>query len=110
MERQRLAVLALCLVLSGCGTSVGKLLDFGDKDTVLPGQRESVLQSAQDKSDGAISSDPVVVPAAETNPNWMQPGGTASNAMHNLAIGSCKYRSSGRRWNVDRIVNATFGT
>ena len=93
MERQRLALLALCLVLSGCGTSVGKLLDFGDKDTVLPGQRESVLQSTQDKSDGAITSDPVVIPTAETNPNWMQPGGTASNAMHNLAIGSQPVRA-----------------
>ena len=88
MARQELAVLALSLMLSGCGTSVGKLLDFGDKDTVLPGQRESVLQSPAEQGDAAVASEPVVVPAAETNPNWMQPGGTASNAMHNLAIGS----------------------
>jgi outer membrane protein assembly factor BamB len=87
MQRNILYALGLSVLLAGCGTSVGKLLDFGDKDTVLPGQRESVLQTNPSATDQAIASDPVVVPVAETNSSWMQPGGTASHAFHNLTIG-----------------------
>jgi outer membrane protein assembly factor BamB len=82
-----LSTLALALLLAGCGTSASKLLNFGkNDDTVLPGKRESVLQSNTATADQAIASDPIVVPAAQPNPSWSQPGGASSNALHNLSL------------------------
>jgi outer membrane protein assembly factor BamB len=74
----------LSVALLGC--SAAKNLLTGADDTVLPGQRESVLQNSQDPTDTAISAEPIVVPAAQTNPGWPQPGGNTSNALHNLAL------------------------
>jgi outer membrane protein assembly factor BamB len=85
MKSRFLAFSFLALVLLGC-SSAKNLLDFGSSDTVLPGQRESVLQNNPDVTDTAISSEPIVVPAAQTNPSWMQPGGSTSNALHNLTL------------------------
>ncbi len=86
MNSRFLALSLLAILLLGC-SSARNLLDFGDKDTVLPGQREPVLQNSTDVTDAAISSDPLVIPAAQTNPGWMQPGGSTSNALHNLTLG-----------------------
>ena len=78
---------ALTLLLAGCGTSASKLLNFGkDDDVALPGKRESVLQNTSETADQAIASDPIVVPAAQSNPSWSQPGGVSSNALHNLSL------------------------
>jgi outer membrane protein assembly factor BamB len=85
MKHRLLTLCLFALVLFGCG-SAKNLLDFGGKDTVLPGQRESVLQNSQEVTDAAISSDPIVVPAAQSNTGWLQPGGTTSNALHNLNL------------------------
>jgi outer membrane protein assembly factor BamB len=85
MKRQFFALAMIALLLLGC-SSAKDLLDFGNKDTVLPGQRESVLQNTQEVTDAAISSDPIVIPAAQTNPGWLQPGGNTSNALHNLTL------------------------
>jgi outer membrane protein assembly factor BamB len=85
MKRQILALSLVASVLLGC-SSAKDLLSFGDKDTVLPGQRESVLQNSQEVTDAAIASDPIVIPAAQTNPGWPQPGGSTSNALHNLTL------------------------
>ena len=70
MKSRFLAFSLIGAVLLGC-SSAKNLLDFGDKDTVLPGQRESVLQNSSEATDTAISSDPIVIPAAQTNPGWM---------------------------------------
>ena len=87
MTRQWLSTLALTLLLAGCGTSASKLLNFGKDDEVaLPGKRESVLQNTSETADQAIASDPIVVPAAQSNPSWSQPGGVSSNALHNLSL------------------------
>jgi outer membrane protein assembly factor BamB len=75
----------LAILLAGCGTSASKLLNFGkDDDVALPGKRESVLQNNAEVTDQAIAGDPIVIPAAHTNPSWSQPGGVSSNALHNL--------------------------
>ncbi|MGH6882373.1 MAG: pyrrolo-quinoline quinone, partial [Hypericibacter sp.] len=73
-------VMALTL-LSGCDYF------FGDPEAPpLPGQRISVL-----KMSGSLVIDPtlqqqqVVLPKPETNTEWPQPGGYASNAMYHLA-------------------------
>lgn len=88
MKLKTVAVLGVALLLGGCGGgSLGKLLNFGDKNTVLPGQRESVLPATPTKTDALIASEPVVIPVAQSNPNWTQPGGTPSHALHNLTIG-----------------------
>jgi outer membrane protein assembly factor BamB len=86
MNSRFLALSFAAVLLLGC-SSAKNLLDFGDKDTVLPGQRESVLENSSAVTDSAISSDPIVIPAAQTNPGWMQPGGSTSNALHNLTLG-----------------------
>jgi outer membrane protein assembly factor BamB len=86
MKRRFLALSLAATMLTGCG-SAKNLLNFGDKDTVLPGQREAVLQSNQELTDAAIATDPIVIPAAQSNPGWPQPGGSTSNALHNLTLG-----------------------
>ena len=82
----RRSVLLGALALGGCSSSdklLGNLL--GEQDTVLPGKRESVL--APTGSALKVSQEPVAIPAAISNANWAQPGGTASSANHNLALG-----------------------
>jgi outer membrane protein assembly factor BamB len=87
MTRQCLLSVVLALLLAGCGTSASKLLNFGkDDDVALPGKRESVLQNSSEAADQAIASDPIVIPAAQPNPSWSQPGGASSNALHNLLL------------------------
>ena len=73
------------LPLAACSQSQGLLDDLlGEKDTVLPGKRESIL----DPSAGLrVSNEPVAIPAAVMNGSWAQPGGNARNANHNLALG-----------------------
>ena len=93
MTRKFLTLALLLGVLSACGGSVKNLLEFGEKDTVLPGKREAVLQSGPDLTDQAISSDPIVIPAAQTNPGWTQPGGNTTNALHNLTLSPQPVRS-----------------
>jgi outer membrane protein assembly factor BamB len=87
MMRQFLTMsIAACLLL-GCSSAKNLLEDVaGEKDSVLPGQRESVLENSPELTDAAIASDPIVIPAAQTNPGWLQPGGNTSNALHNLTL------------------------
>lgn len=82
------AGLAGLLALTGC-SGASKMLEglTGEKDEVLPGQRESVLQT-NNQIDGttAVAQDPVAIPAAVTNPSWSQPGGNSTHALHNLTL------------------------
>jgi outer membrane protein assembly factor BamB len=83
------------LALSGCGESgpslssipgVSSLFGKADKPP-LPGERVSVLSSDTTASSGAVESkEPVVLPAAQENAAWSQPGGTVSNAPGHLAF------------------------
>ncbi|HTN98248.1 MAG TPA: PQQ-binding-like beta-propeller repeat protein [Nordella sp.] len=83
-------LLATSLFLTGCG-SASKLLEgvTGEKDVVLPGKRESVLSPSEANTpQGETSSDPIVIPTAETNASWAQPGGQATNSFGNLSAGA----------------------
>lgn len=83
-------ILATSLILTGCG-SASKLLEgvTGEKDVVLPGKRESVLApSDSEAGQNETSSEPIVIPTAETNPSWAQPGGQATNSFGNLSAGA----------------------
>ncbi len=88
MRTARIACLAALLAVTGCA-GASKLLEgvTGEKDEILPGQREAVLSSNNSTGEGpAIAQDPVAIPAAVTNPSWSQPGGNASHALHNLTL------------------------
>ncbi|MGE0005252.1 MAG: PQQ-binding-like beta-propeller repeat protein [Parvibaculaceae bacterium] len=83
-------ILAISLVLSGCGTA-SQLLEgvTGEKDVILPGKRESVLTSNDSASNlMETSSEPIVIPTPETNVSWAQPGGQATNSFGNLSAGA----------------------
>ena len=87
--RGRLAVVALGVLLGGCGAAESLIGKFGgDSDEVLPGAREAVMQPNTLGVSESQSSEPVVIPAALSNAEWTQPGGVPSHAMHNLALGS----------------------
>lgn len=88
-------ILATSLFLTGCG-SASKLLEgvTGEKDVVLPGKRESVLSPSESSTpQNETSSDPIVVPTAETNSSWAQPGGQATNSFGNLSAGATLSRA-----------------
>jgi outer membrane protein assembly factor BamB len=96
MRTKRLwPILAISLFVSGC-SSASHLLDgiTGEKDVVLPGKREAVLTS-NDSAAGQneTSTEPIVIPTAETNPNWPQPGGQATNSFGNLSAGATLARA-----------------
>lgn len=86
--RRRLTAVGFAALLAGC-TGASDLLDdlTGSSEPPLRGQREAVLTNTGLGGDeSAVASDPIAIPAAVTNPSWSQPGGVASNAMHNLTL------------------------
>src|SRR5215216_3964824 len=88
-------LLATALFLTGC-SSASKLLEgvTGEKDVVLPGKRESVLTPSESSApQSEASSEPIVIPTAETNSSWAQPGGQATNSFGNLAAGATLSRA-----------------
>lgn len=94
MKRFTLAAM-LMLTLGGCGILGGR----GDKGpkTPLLGERVPILTYENSAEvDPGLASVPVVVPAAEVNANWAQPGGNERKAMGHLALGT----ALGRVWSV----------
>lgn len=89
-RRGSVAVVALGLLLSGCGAAESLVGKFGggSDNEVLPGAREAVMQPNTFGVSASQSNEPVVIPAAVSNAEWTQPGGVASHAMQNLALGS----------------------
>jgi outer membrane protein assembly factor BamB len=89
LAHKPLSIVVAMLLLAGC-SSASKLLNdvTGETDTVLPGKRENVMAPGA-AADAPIAdpSEPVVIPAAQTNSSWSQPGGSAANALGNLALG-----------------------
>ena len=78
------------LILAGCSTASNLLNDVtGETDTQLPGKRETVTLAPGAAADAPVADtkEPVVIPAAQTNVSWAQPGGSATNALGNLALG-----------------------
>jgi len=89
----RIAVLVpvvILLSLSGCGgvpNPVGWLGGDKDDDPKVTGKREAVM-ILEDKLevDPEMAEQTIALPPPYENPDWPQPGGYASNAMHHLAL------------------------
>lgn len=85
-------ILALSATVAGCG-----VLGGGDKPKVTPtvGNRTSILTRAESGAevDKDLAGVSVILPAAVTNPNWSQPGGTATKAIGHVTIGDTLSRA-----------------
>lgn len=87
------AALAALALLGGCG-----ILKGGGKKTPVLGQRVPILASENEiVPDKPLSEVEVLLPAAEVNPGWTQPGGNASKAMGHLALSE----TPARAWTAD---------
>ena len=83
--------LALATLLAGC--SHGGAPHLGQKHkpaTPTVGHREPILSRVESaaQADADIANVAVVVPLAQENAEWAQPGGMASKSMGNLALGA----------------------
>jgi len=63
----------------------------GERDTILPGKRESldsVLTGSEQLAEEELvnRSEPVAIPAAQSNANWLQRPGTPATRVENAAI------------------------
>lgn len=98
-----IAMVGGMLALSACGVFGGK----GDKNkTPVLGNRVAILGTeAIIEADAAIAGVQVVIPDAEVNAEWAQPGGSASKSLGHLALAP----SPGRAWtaSVQGSSNAT---
>lgn len=84
---------ALALSLAACN---GGLFGKGDKkETPTIGNRTPILSRIESGAqvDPALASVNVTLPAAVVNPNWAQPGGTASKSYGHLALGDAPTRA-----------------
>lgn len=85
-------ILALSATLAGCG-----ILGGGDKPKVTPtvGNRTAILTRAESGADvdKDLAGVAVILPPAVANPNWSQPGGSATKATGHLAIGETLTRA-----------------
>jgi outer membrane protein assembly factor BamB len=94
MKRITIAAM-LMLSLSGCGIFRGSS-EKGPK-TPLLGERVPILtHEGGAEVDPGLASAPVVVPPAEVNTSWAQPGGNERKAMGHLALGTALSRA----WSV----------
>jgi outer membrane protein assembly factor BamB len=90
MKRVIIALTALSL-LGGCGVFDGK----GKPKTPTIGERIPVLAGeSRVEADPALADAPIMLPAAQANADWAQPGGNAAKAMSHVALGA----SLGRAW------------
>ena len=86
--------LAGLVLLSGCGTFLGK----GETDRPLPGKRVSILAVDRGLSpDRAIAELDVSLPPPYVNDAWPQAGGSAAHAMYHLQLGD----TPKRKWKSD---------
>lgn len=86
------AVFALGLGLAGCGT-VNELFSGESDGPPLEGKRETVIvQTDPLEKDETLVGGAVQIPAAHTNSEWAQPGGTATNAPGHLSAGTALQR------------------
>ena len=77
-------ILSLALAVSGCSIFGG---DGDEKKTPTIGKRIPILGVESDnKADPALNGVAVIVPVAQANPNWAQPGGNAAKAMGHVAL------------------------
>jgi len=80
---------AALLALSGCGVFKG-----GGKKTPVLGDRVPILMSESEvTSDKSLADVQVLLPPAEANTSWPQPGGSADKSMGQLALGTTLTRA-----------------
>ena len=85
------AAIAAIALLSGCG-----VLKSSKKTPVL-GQRVPILASENEIiADRTLDGVEVLVPPANVNPDWSQPGGNAAKSMGHLALGA----NLARAWSI----------
>jgi len=83
-------LLASSLLLTGCTSFWDTLSDTFSRSNVanLRGMRVSLIGSDEAvRPDPTIATIPVTLPPPFRNPDWPQPGGYSSNAMHHLEAG-----------------------
>lgn len=87
--------LLLALSLAGCAggePQIPKLTDlnpFAEKEVPLPGKRIPVaLTESRAGLDVAPADRPIVLPPAQPNAAWTQPGGTPHNSSGHVALGA----------------------
>src|ERR1700748_1895337 len=84
---------AMLLAMGACSTFKG-----AGKKTPGVGDRVPILVSESDaKVDDAISGLQVLLPPAELNTDWAQPGGTADKSMGHVALGENPVRA----WSIN---------
>lgn len=100
MVRKAALAATMLLAVGGCSTlGLGK----GKPKTPVVGNRVPILMTESGaKADPAIENIPVSLPAAVANPNWTQPGGSASKSLGHLTLNP----SLGRAWSV-KIAGST---
>ncbi|MFN3475374.1 MAG: PQQ-binding-like beta-propeller repeat protein, partial [Blastomonas sp.] len=84
-------IFALSATVAGCGVLGGK-----DKPTTpTVGNRTSILTRAESGAevDKDLAGVSVILPAAVANPNWNQPGGSATKAIGHVTIGDTLSRA-----------------
>src|SRR5690606_18542238 len=87
--------LSLLLAVSACGIADW----FGDpEEPPLPGQRIAILAYERGlRADPALADVPVRLPEPYVNPEWSQPGGSATHAMYHLSLSA----NPRRAWSAD---------
>lgn len=88
MKRPILSTLLL-VVLAGCGGGRNTTPTIGDRRPVL--STEQVVAA-----DPALAGQPIILPPAQANPEWAQPGGNAAKSMGHVAFGDAPVR----QWSV----------
>jgi outer membrane protein assembly factor BamB len=95
--------LAALAVLPGCADgpslpNIGELNPFAEKQVPLPGKRIPVMQQKNTVTgELAEASAPIIVPPAQYNQDWSQPGGSPNNALGHLAFSG----AASEVWRVD---------
>ena len=85
MKNCKAFLVVTVLLLSGCSTVSDMFED--SNDTVLPGERISVLQLQKDLVPSPeLSSKAIVLPDTWVNQFWPQAGGYPNHAMGHLAL------------------------
>ena len=95
MHRLAGVALAAALLAAGCsgdGPQIPRLSDlnpFAEKEVPLPGKRIPVsLTEGRAGLDVAPAERPIVLPPAQANDSWSQPGGTPYNVPGHVALGA----------------------
>ena len=97
-----LAVAAtLIAALAGCTSisdfSFEDINPFGQSETILPGERQTILTETDPLEVDRQSASVPALPAQRANADWPQPGGTANNAPGHLALNASVTRAWGTR-------------